>query len=76
MLWGRDGETMPPRTHMMLIIEVDDTRYVADVGFGGMTLSAPIVFQPNLEQITPHGVFRFDDAEQAASGCPPSCCSR
>ncbi len=70
VLWGRDGETMPPRTHMMLIVEVDDTRYLADVGFGGMTLSAPIVLQPDLEQITPHGAFRLDNADTGGTGLP------
>ncbi len=41
VLWGRDGTSMPPRTHMMLLVELDHMRYLADVGFGGMTLSAP-----------------------------------
>jgi N-hydroxyarylamine O-acetyltransferase len=70
VLWGRDGASMPPRTHMMLLVEVDHMRYLADVGFGGMTLSAPIVLQSNLEQITPHGVFRLLDAESDAAALP------
>ncbi|WP_277185805.1 arylamine N-acetyltransferase [Caballeronia sp. BR00000012568055] len=63
VLWGRDADAdLPPRTHMCLVIEIDDTRYLADVGFGGMTLSAPIVLTPQLEQITPHGAFRLEAA--------------
>jgi N-hydroxyarylamine O-acetyltransferase len=63
VLWGREASSMPPRTHMCLIVEIDGTRYLADVGFGGMTLSAPIVLQSKLEQITPHGAFRLEDAD-------------
>jgi N-hydroxyarylamine O-acetyltransferase len=70
VLWGRDGASMPPRTHMMLLIELDGMQFVADVGFGGMTLSAPIVLQSNLEQITPHGVFRLADADSDGGALP------
>jgi N-hydroxyarylamine O-acetyltransferase len=70
VLWGRDGENMPPRTHMMLLVELDGVRYLADVGFGGMTLSAPIVLTTDLEQITPHGVFRLEQADTGGSGLP------
>lgn len=70
VLWGRDGASMPPRTHMMMLVELDHIRYLADVGFGGMTLSAPIVLQANLEQITPHGVFRLLDADSDGTALP------
>jgi N-hydroxyarylamine O-acetyltransferase len=62
VLWGRDAPEMPGRTHMLLIVDLDEGAFVADVGFGGMTLSAPIALQTGLEQITPHGAFRLDDA--------------
>jgi N-hydroxyarylamine O-acetyltransferase len=71
VLWGRDPSSgMPPRTHMCLIVELGDTRYLTDVGFGGMTLSAPLVLQSNLEQITPHGAFRLEDADAESTGLP------
>ena len=31
---------MPPRTHRLLLVEVDGERWIADVGFGGQTLTA------------------------------------
>lgn len=37
---------MPPRTHRLSLITLDDTRWLADVGFGGQTLSTPIEFIP------------------------------
>lgn len=30
---------MPPRTHRLLLVEVDGERWIADVGFGGQTLT-------------------------------------
>ncbi|WP_248323196.1 arylamine N-acetyltransferase [Caballeronia sp. Sq4a] len=59
VLWGRDASAMPPRSHMLLVVELDEGAFVADVGFGGMTLSAPLALQGGLEQITPHGAFRL-----------------
>jgi N-hydroxyarylamine O-acetyltransferase len=68
VLWGRDASEMPGRTHMLLLVDVDEGTFIADVGFGGMTLSAPLALQSGLEQITPHGAFRLDDAH----GEPPA----
>lgn len=62
VLWGREAPDMPPRTHMLLLVDLDEGTYLADVGFGGMVLSAPLAFESGLEQITPHGAFRLEDA--------------
>jgi N-hydroxyarylamine O-acetyltransferase len=62
VLWGRTAPEMPTRTHMLLLVELDEGTYLADVGFGGMVLSAPLAFEAGLEQITPHGAFRLEDA--------------
>jgi len=68
VLWGRDAPEMPARTHMLLLADLDEGTFLTDVGFGGMTLSAPLALQTGLEQITPHGAFRLDDA----GGEPPA----
>ncbi|MFM0516752.1 MULTISPECIES: arylamine N-acetyltransferase family protein [Caballeronia] len=68
VLWGRDAPEMPARTHMLLLVDLDEGTFLTDVGFGGMTLSAPLALQTGLEQITPHGAFRLDDA----GGEPPA----
>ncbi|SPB13109.1 N-hydroxyarylamine O-acetyltransferase [Caballeronia novacaledonica] len=62
VLWGRDAPEMPARTHMLLLADLDEGTFLTDVGFGGMTLSAPLALETGLEQITPHGAFRLDDA--------------
>ncbi len=35
-----------PRTHMLLLVEADDERWIADVGFGGEGLLLPIALRP------------------------------
>lgn len=51
--------TVRPRSHMLLLIDLDDRHYVADVGFGGLTLTAPLRLQVDVEQTTPHEPFRL-----------------
>jgi N-hydroxyarylamine O-acetyltransferase len=51
--------TVRPRSHMLLLIDLDNRRYVADVGFGGLTLTAPLRLQVDIEQSTPHEAFRL-----------------
>lgn len=52
---------MPARTHILLV-DLDEGTHLADVGFGGMVLSAPLAFETGLEQITSHGAFHLEDA--------------
>ena len=50
---------MPPRTHRLLLVELNGERWIADVGFGGQTLTAPIRLLANEEQETLHGLYRL-----------------
>ena len=50
---------MPPRTHRLLLVETDGERWIADVGFGGQTLTAPIKLLADIVQTTPHGDYRL-----------------
>jgi len=59
VLWNVPEGTVRPRSHMLLLISLDDRRYVADVGFGGLTLTAPLRLEVDIEQSTPHEVFRL-----------------
>ncbi len=53
------GETMHPRTHMLLVVKTKEARFLTDVGFGGMTPAAPLLFQTGLVQKTPHTTYRI-----------------
>lgn len=59
VLWNRPSTEVTPRTHMLLRIELDESTYLADVGFGGTTLTAPLKLVLDTEQETPHERFRL-----------------
>ncbi len=59
VLWNAPEGAIRPRGHMLLLVDLDDKAYIADVGFGGMTLTAPLRLQPEIEQATPHEPFRL-----------------
>jgi len=62
VLWKIPEGLVRPRSHMLLLIRVDGTRYVADVGFGGLTLTSPLRLEVDIEQPTPHEPFRLRTA--------------
>ncbi len=59
VMWNAPPDAMRPRSHMLLRVEVDGLPYVADVGFGGLTLTAPLRLEAGVEQPTPHERFRL-----------------
>lgn len=61
--WMAPEGFVPPRTHMLLRVDVPEGPHIADVGFGGLTLTAPLRLEPELEQPTPHGTFRLATKE-------------
>lgn len=69
VLWNQPHDAMTPRSHMLLKVRADGSDYIADVGFGALTLTAPLRLTAGLEQETPHeccrlvehdGLFRLD----------------
>ncbi|WIG55059.1 MAG: Arylamine N-acetyltransferase [Rhodanobacteraceae bacterium] len=66
VLWGQPEDAITARTHMLLRVEADGKSWLADVGFGGNTPTAPLEFVPDIEQVTPHEPFRLirrDDSD-------------
>lgn len=53
----RANETGLPRTHMVLRVRLGEEYWLADVGFGGLTLTAPLKLEPEVEQPSPHETF-------------------
>lgn len=57
--WNVPDEVITARSHMLLRVELDDGPFIADVGFGGLTLTAPLRLAPGEVQTTPHEPFRL-----------------
>jgi N-hydroxyarylamine O-acetyltransferase len=55
----RTGSPPPPRYHMVLRIDLSEEVYIADVGFGRMTLTTLLRLVPDVEQATRHGPYRL-----------------
>jgi N-hydroxyarylamine O-acetyltransferase len=59
VLWGREPDAVPQRTHMVLRIDIGADAWIADVGFGSVTLTAPLRLIEGLVQPIPLGTFRL-----------------
>ena len=58
VVWNNPPDTIPPRSHMILRVELDEGTYLADVGFGSSP-TAPLRLVPDVAQGTPHESFRL-----------------
>ncbi|WP_271525907.1 arylamine N-acetyltransferase family protein [Bradyrhizobium sp. CCBAU 53380] len=56
-----DIDAPRPAIHMLLIVHLPEGDYLADVGFGNLAPTAPLLFKPGIEQETPHETMRFID---------------
>ena len=65
VLWNRPEPHEGPPTHMLLAVDISGATYIADVGFGGMTLTAPLKLKADSEQSTPHETFRLTGGDPA-----------
>lgn len=59
VLWSDPTATDRPPTHMLLAVDIGGATYIADTGFGGLTLTAPLKLKSETEQATPHETFRL-----------------
>ena len=59
ILWGRPGGDPTARSHMLLRVTLPEGEFLADVGFGGVTLTAPLRLEIGTEQQTPHEPHRL-----------------
>jgi N-hydroxyarylamine O-acetyltransferase len=59
VMWNMPEGIVPPRSHMLVRIDLEGQTYLADVGFGGLTLTGPLLLERGIEQSTPHEPFRL-----------------
>ena len=57
--YGLAPEVPRPRSHMVLLVRLDDGPVLVDAGFGGLTLTAPVRLDVDGEQATPHEPVRI-----------------
>lgn len=56
--WNAGGR-VTARNHMVLLVATPEGKYIADVGFGGLTLTTPLRLEAGAEQATAHGLYRL-----------------
>lgn len=60
VLWNAAPQApIGPRSHMLLLVDLGGSQYIADVGFGGNVLTAPLRLEAKVEQRTPHEAHRL-----------------
>lgn len=64
VVYGRLNPANARRSHMLLKVDTPEGIYLADVGFGGQSPSAPLRLEPNVEQRTPHGLYRISRSRE------------
>ena len=57
--WNVPASVVTARSHCLMQVTIEDERYIADVGFGGLTLTAPLRLVHGVEQATPHEPHRI-----------------
>ncbi|MCC2687511.1 MAG: Arylamine N-acetyltransferase [Rhizobiaceae bacterium] len=62
VMWGQPEKAVTRRSHMLLRVELAGRTMLADVGFGGLTPTAPLRLDPGVSQVTPHEDFRIVEA--------------
>ena len=60
VIWGAPPDAQRSAlTHRVTKVSLPEGDYLADVGFGGQSPTAPLLLVPEMEQDTPHGRYRF-----------------
>jgi len=56
---GLEIDASRPAFHMVLRVDLPEGKFLADVGFGNLAPTVPLVLLPDVEQDTPHEPMRF-----------------
>jgi N-hydroxyarylamine O-acetyltransferase len=60
VLWNAPANNpVGPRSHMLLLVDLPGSPYIADVGFGGNVLTTPLRLEPHAVQPTPQEPHRL-----------------
>ena len=61
--WNSPPGAVRARSHMVLLVTLDEAPFIVDVGFGGPTPTAPLRVETGVEQATPHGPHRLTSTD-------------
>lgn len=64
VLWTRADDAVTAKSHMLLRVALPDGVFIADVGFGGVTLTSPLRLDTDVVQPTP-----FEPARLVRTAC-------
>jgi N-hydroxyarylamine O-acetyltransferase len=59
VVMGGPEDALTARTHMLVLVTLDSTRYISDVGFGGLVPTGPLLLDSEAEQATPYEPYRL-----------------
>lgn len=59
--WNVPAGVVTARGHMLLMVIINGSHYLADTGFGGLTLPVPILLKKDIVQVTTHEQFRLSE---------------
>jgi N-hydroxyarylamine O-acetyltransferase len=63
VIWGTPEGEEPPLRHIVLTVDVAGVPYLCDVGFGGLTATAPLRLRSGTEQETPLDRYRLTQVD-------------
>lgn len=61
VMWNVPQGVVTARGHMLLMVIINGSHYIADTGFGGLTLPVPILLKKDIVQVTTHEQFRLSE---------------
>lgn len=59
VLWQKDENSSAAKTHLLLIVEWDNQKYLVDCGFGTATLTSPLILNTEEPQDTANEQFKI-----------------
>ncbi|MCO7568362.1 arylamine N-acetyltransferase [Pseudomonas chlororaphis] len=65
VVMGGPEDALTARSHRLTLLHLDGQRYIADVGFGGMVPTTPLLLDTEEEQATPHEPYRITRREDS-----------
>lgn len=57
--WKSPADIVSARSHRVVHVDLPEGPFIADIAFGGLTMTGPLKFEVDIEQPTPHETYRI-----------------